>query len=202
MPEVKTDPLAERETLLDRLASIDERRLALAEAARAAEVDHLAAERDLAEKRVQEMTGAATAADLKKAYARRDAAKAAADSPTFAEERAAIDRAERQTRAALAGLTRTHHAAFAEHAAQVSADAEAALDALAPALADAAAKWAEARSVWATLAAQEDGGGATRTPAPEALQFGDVPAFPLAVNLSAISARPAEVAANPWRTNG
>lgn len=199
MPQTTTDPLAERETLLDRLASIDERRLALTEKARAVEAEHLAAERDLAEKRVQEMTGDATAADLKKAFARRDAAKAAADSPTFGEERHAIERADRQTRAALAQLTRQHHAEFAEHAAKVSADAEAALADLAPAIDAAAAKWAEARAVWATLAAQADGGDAMRAPAP--IQFGNVPEFPLAVNVAAISARPVEATVNPWRTN-
>jgi hypothetical protein len=187
------DPIAQREALRERLLDIDSRQLALHERALKAEADLRAAEIELADIRVRELTGDATAADLAKALKARDQAKAAAKDPAITEERDAIERARKLTTRELAALTREHASTFETDALKASEAAEAALQALDAQLREAAALWGTAQAAWSVLEREQDGGGDVATLTPEALRFGSVPAFPLPpASVASAKARPAD----------
>ena len=114
----------------------------------------------------------------------------AAAAANLTPENNATQAARKQTERALWQLLRKHREAFEAEAEEASAAAVAAVEALAPALREAAQTWASAQGAWSRLARQLAPTHAP--PLPDELRFGDVPAFPLPTSLDDVQPRPRE----------
>lgn len=188
MSTTKTDPLAQRDALLDTLARVDTREDELNARHRELHAAHLAAETTLAQTRIAEVKGEATPAAVERARLARDEAAAAV--AELGPENDAAQAVRKQTGRALWKLARKHREEFEAEAEEASAAAVVAVEALAPALREAAQAWAEAQGAWHRLGRQLDPTDAP--PLPEGAHLGPVPAFPLAVSLDGVQPRPAD----------
>jgi hypothetical protein len=176
----KTDPLAERERLLDVLARIEERDDAVNARRAKAEADLNAAHAELAQLHIAEVRGDATPAAVEKA--RSEVKRLDAEVEAAATDAHPIAAARRKTEREMLALHKAHRDAFEAEAEDASAAAAAALAELVEPLKAAAQAWFNAQSAWGVLE-RRLGFPEDTTP---------VPPFPLPVVIDRVQPRPYE----------